>query len=244
MILNKIFRHFKENKILDLKYIIVEIALIFAGITLAAKYNNYQNQLKDEAFLKETMIQIHEEFEKNIDFATRETKAFEKYKNTLILTKNILVNQNKDSLSLFFFKENLSSLSGPFHIRKIDIGYKTLLNKDISLIKNKKIRFELIKYFDEYDITLQNINYINYIQNQNLLYLKDNVKFVNLNKDEIDTNDYKFYFNNQKLLNCFNFSISCYENYIFENEYFNIKLAKELIKNLEKEYPYLKEENK
>lgn len=244
MILNKIFRHFKENKILDLKYIIVEIALIFAGITLAAKYNNYQNQLKDEAFLKETISQIYDELNNSIKNSKNYNKSYERFIKDLELTKNILVHKNKDSLESQFFRDNILLLTVPFHKKNDDIGYQTLLDKNISLIKNRKLRYEMNKYYDEIKTSHQNIDFIN----NNILEISHTLNKIivinDYNTSDFQIIDKQSVFENNELINCINTGIISFSGIQGDNKYFTIKQGEELIESLEKEYPYLKEENK
>lgn len=244
MILNKFFRHFKENKILDLKYIIVEIALIFAGITLAAKYNNYQNQLKDEAFLKETISQIYDELNNSIEKSKNDNKNYKKFILDLKLTKNILIHKNKDSLESQFFRDNILLLTVPFHKKNDDIGYQTLIDKNISLIKNKELRYKINKYYDEIKTSHQNIDYVNSNVLEINKILNKTIIINDYNTSEFQIIDKQNIYENNEFINCLSTGIISFSGIQGDNKYFTIRLGEELIKNLEKEYPYLKEENK
>ena len=244
MILNKIYRHFKESKILDIKYIIVEIALIFAGITLAAKYNNYQNQLKDEAFLKETITLIHSDIKNNISEANRCNKSYNEYEDDLFLLRNVLINKNIDSLNSIFFKENILLIALPYPKINNNVGYQTLVNKNISLLKNSELRYELISYYEEVKVSQDNIDLINLNTVEALKTLNKTFLIKDHIKSEIIINDNEEIFKNKEFYNSITTSIMIFEGLKGDNKYIIINFGEKLLKNLEKEYPFLKEENK
>lgn len=242
MILNKIFRHFKESKILDLKYIIIEIALIFAGITLAANYNNYQNQLKDEAFLKETITQIYEELKTDNQINNLYSKSLKEKLNGLNLIQTILLDKKSDLLNSNDVKNSIASLPNTLSLSNSIIGFNRLKDKNLNLVKNKKIRNELINYYDHMNYNIKDISDFNndilQIKPYIFKYLK-NYNFLERTYDTIiNLND--FYEDNafENQIGFINSDLKMYEDILKIGA---LPKSVSLLKNLEKEYPYLKE---
>jgi hypothetical protein len=245
MVLNKIYRHFREKNILDIKYIIVEIALIFTGITLAAKYNNYQSQLRDEAFLKETIIQIHEELkiDKKINF--RYYKFLNNKINGLNSVQEYILSRNLDSLNSSNTEKIFSNLPNTLSLSNSTIGFNRLKEKNLNLIKNGEIRKELINYYDHMYYNLKDVEDfnrdINEIKPCVFKYLK-NYDFWNKTYDSITNSDELFedrIFENR--IGFITTNLKTYEDIINKGI---LPKSNSLIEALEKEYPYLKEENK
>lgn len=244
MIFNKIYRHFKDKKILDIKYIIVEITLIFIGITLAAKYNNYQNQLKDEAFLNEAIIQIHQELikdkEENIVYYEAQKQ---KAKNISLIRKSFL-EKNEIVLKSDSLKNIFIHLPNFISISNYNLGYSKLSNKNINLIENNELKNQIIRYYNNMSYLITDVSSFNKdIEALKPYFLKHFKNFRPFETFE-EIIDIKNMTNDNQFLNSLNFvesdmliNMKSYEDYF-------IKHNTSLIQSLEKEYPFLKEENK
>ena len=242
MILNKIYRRFKEIKIFDLKYIVVEIALIFAGITLAAKYNNYQNQLKDEIFLEETIRQIYDELKKDSLANYYYCKGQTQKKEDIEVIKQVFLDKNESRLDSEELKNIFKLLPNTISISNIKLGYQRLSDKNINLIKNNSLKRALIEYYATMDYNVKDVEGFN----RNILEIKPFISkhFRNYvqfeNYDAII--DAKNLMNDDVFLNYLNFIKSDMQLSIDTYNVFFVKKNSKLIHDLEIEYSFLKEE--
>lgn len=237
MILNKIIASIKAKRIFDLKYIIVELALIFTGITLAASYNDYKNEVQDEKFIKETIIQIYHELKSNNFINTYYTKGQkETLKNIKTLKKYILEHdkkglQSKEAMIYFSRLTNMLSLSNS------NLGFTKLVNKDINLVKNEKVKNEIINYYDSMNYDLKDLDFYN----RQILETKPFLikHFINFNISEENYSSIKnidSLINDNEFLNNLNFTINSLESYISTNEFGVIPSTNKMIKKLEENY--------
>lgn len=99
MILRRILEGIKSKKILDLKYLVVELALIFTGVTLASKYNDYQNDLQDKKFMKEAISQLYSELKTDYQANTFYVNSLKKRVDETIKLKNLILNKNVNEIN-------------------------------------------------------------------------------------------------------------------------------------------------
>ena len=245
MILNKIFRHLKEKKIFDLKYIVVEILLIFTGITLAAKYNNYQIQLHDETFLQESISQIHGEIIEDNKINTHYSKFVNGRITSLNLVQEYLLNRNVDSINSITSMRIFSELPNTCTLSNSTLGFDRLKEKNLNLIKNSDLRNQLVAYYDHMSYNMKDLaNFNTDIEKIKPFMFKHfrNYDFLQRKYDSIiNVNDL---FEDYAFENNIGFINSNFEIY---GDIINsgiIPKANSLIKTLEKEYPFLIEEHK
>lgn len=242
MILNKIFRHFREKKIFDLKYIVVEIALIFAGITLAAKYNNYQNELKDEIFLEETIRQIYDELKKDSLANYYYWKGQTQKKADIETIKKVFLDKDQSKLNSQELKNIFLSLPNTISISNIKLGYQRLSDKNINLIKNNSLKRALIEYHATMDYNAKDVEGFN----MNILEIKPFISKHFRNYVQFESYDAIIdpsnLMNDDVFLNYLNFIKSDMQLSIDTYNIFFVKKNKKLINDLEQEYPFLKEE--
>lgn len=239
MILKRLLKRIKSQKLFDIKSIAIELALIFTGITLAAKYNEYQNNIQDQKFLKETITQIYSEIKAdsliNYYYWTGQNQRIIEMKeiNKYITEKN----EKKllsDSLKTYFLK-----LTNTISISNTTLGFTKLVNKDVNLIKNEKIKNELIEYYNSMSYNEKDVE----LFNQNILLIKPFVfkHFQNYrsfeNYDRII--DLKKLIEDVEFLNTINFMISDFETstntYLIGIKKSNTKI----LSDLRKEYEFL-----
>ena len=241
MIIKKIVDGVKNKKILDLKYIIVEIVLIFTGITLAANYNNYQNDLQDQKFLKEVITQIHSEISDDAKFNKRSIDIQEKkiveYQEFIKIVKEKSITEINSNKS----KEVVSDMTNYIDNSNSTSGYDRLKEKNINLIKNIKLKNQLIRYYEMMNKLMRDVKLFDtdkkelkpfvfkYFKNYDY-YNSSYDSFTNIdemNKDRV-------------FLNTINYVIS---NYIINIDSFKnggIPESKKTMEALEKEYEFLK----
>lgn len=245
MVLNRIFRQLKERKIFDLKYIIVEIALIFVGITLAAKYNNYQIHLKDEAFLKESIIQIYDEIIGDNRLNTHYSTFVKGKINDLSLVQEYLLNKNFDSINSLQSMRVISNLPNTGSLSNSTLGFERLKEKNLNLVKNSNLRNELVNYYDHMAYNLKDLeNFNNDISEIKPFVFKHfrNYDFLDQKYESIVNVDDLFadvaFQNNIGFINS---NLKLYDDIIIMGI---IPKSNALINSLEKEYPFLKEQRK
>ena len=245
MILNKIFRRLKENIRFDFKYVIVEILLIFTGITLAATYNNYQIQLKDEAFLKESISQIYGEIIGDSKINIHYSNSINRRINSLNRVQEHLLNRDEDSINSIESMRVFSGLPTTLTLSNSTLGFHRLKEKNLNLIKDAALRNQLVDYYDFMSYNIQDVeDFNNDIRKINPFIFKHfrNYDFLESKYDGIvDINnlfeDYAF----ENNIGFINSNLEMYEEMI---KIGIIPRSNSLIKTLEKEYPYLKEEYK
>lgn len=242
MIVKKIIDGIKTKKIIDLKYIIIELALIFTGITLAAKYNQYQNNLQDEKFLKEAITQIYSELKTDNKVNTIYCNAQKKRTEDIIKLKNILLNKNTNELNTKEIKAIISYLPNTLSLSNSMLGFKKLETKNINLIEDSKTKNNLINYYNMMaynQIDLNNFNDdIAKVKPFILKYFKNYSLWDNNYDAIIDSNKLV---NDTEFLNTINFIISDLKTNIDTNEMGIIPRSREIINELEEKYKFLKE---
>ncbi len=245
MILNKIFRRLKKDIRFDFKYIIVEILLIFTGITLAATYNNYQIQLKDEAFLKESISQIYGEIIGDSKVNLHYFNSINSRINNLNRVQEHLLNRDEDSINSIVAMRVFSSLPNTLTLSNSTLGFHRLKEKNLNLIKDADLRNQLVNYYDHMSYNMQDLEGFNSdIRKINPFIFKHfrNYDFLESKYDGIiDINnlfeDYVF----ENNIGFINSNLEMYEEII---KIGIIPISNSLIKTLEREYPFLKEEYK
>ncbi len=233
----------KLKKILDLKYIVVELALIFTGVTLAAKYNDYQNDLQDKKFLKEAISQLYSELKTDYQDNAVYLNGQKKRVNKIIKLKNLILNKKGNEINSDEIKKIISNLPNPISLSNSTLGFKKIEAKNINLIKDTKTKNDLLSYYDmmifnQIDVNNFNKNIID-VKPFMLKYFK-NYSFWDMNYDSII--DLDKLLNDSEFLNTLNFIISDLKLNIDTNEKATLPISKQLIEELEQDYEFLKEE--
>lgn len=243
MIVRRILDRIKLKKILDLKYIVVELALIFTGVTLAAKYNDYQNDLQDKKFLKEAISQLYSELKTDYQDNAVYLNGQKKRVNKIIKLKNLILNKKGNEINSDEIKKIISNLPNPISLSNSTLGFKKIEAKNINLIKDTKTKNDLLSYYDmmifnQIDVNNFNKNIID-VKPFMLKYFK-NYSFWDMNYDSII--DLDKLLNDSEFLNTLNFIISDLKLNIDTNEKATLPISKQLIEELEQDYEFLKEE--
>lgn len=243
MIVRRILERIKLKKILDLKYIVVELALIFTGVTLAAKYNDYQNDLQDKKFLKEAISQLYSELKTDYQDNAVYLNGQKKRVNEIIKLKNLILNKKGNEINSDEIKKIISNLPNPISLSNSTLGFKKIEAKNINLIKDTKTKNDLLSYYDmmifnQIDVNNFNKNIID-VKPFMLKYFK-NYSFWDMNYDSII--DLDKLLNDSEFLNTLNFIISDLKLNIDTNEKATLPISKQLIEELEQDYEFLKEE--
>ena len=244
MIVKKIIDGLKSKRVLDLKHIIIEIALIFTGITLAANYNEYQNDVQDEKFLKEIITQIYtevlEDQKFNISSVGFQEKAIVNYQNFIknIKEKNIVeINSDESKMTVSNMTDYLNNANNTF-------GYNKLKEKNLNLIRNQKLKFQLSNYYEMMDKLMSDIKI--YDEDKKELkpfifkYFK-NYDYYNYNYDDFTNVDEMA--KDDVFINTIYYVISDYKINIDSFKQVGIPTSKKLVTALEKEFKFLKDKN-
>ncbi len=159
MFLSKLFfnRYFKDIKP---SYLLIEVFLIFIGITTANYFQEIKINNNNKKFIKENLLLFENELNKNIKVNNHYIKAhlklnvkFDNLANQLFNTMdtNQFIENNK---SLVFLIDNLS-------ICDFNQGVENIVKKDINLLKNNDminiIESSLLD-FDQVRSTLKGFN--------------------------------------------------------------------------------------
>ncbi len=168
MILKRLFNRIKSQRLFDFKSIVIELALIFTGITLAAKYSEYQNNIQDQKFLKETITQIYSEIKTDslINYyywKGQNQRIIEMKEMNKCITEKNEKKLLSDSLKTYFLK-----LTNTISISNTTLGFTKLINKDVNLIKNEEIKNELLEYYNSMSYNEKDVE----LFNQNVLEIK------------------------------------------------------------------------
>jgi len=243
MILKRILNRIKSKKILDLKYLVVELALIFTGITLASKYNDYQNDLQNKKFLKEAVSQLYSELKTDYQVNAFYCKVQKRRVDEIIKLKNLILNKKVKEINSDEIKKTISDLPITINLSNSTLGFKKLEAKNINLIEDSKTKNDLINYYDmmlynQLDIDSFNKDIIG-IKPFMLKYFR-NYSLWDRNYDSIIDMDKLI--NDSEFLNTLNFIISDLKTCIDTNERATLPRSKKLIEELEDDYAFLKEE--
>lgn len=173
-------RLFNKNfKDIKLTYVIIEVVLIFIGVTFANLAYEKSLQKKEGKFVLENLELFKNELKKSIDYNERSLIVYgdlqddyeyfnSLFKNTNVTEEEILENQNK------FMDITLGYL-------KIDeqIGLNNILNRDLNLIKDFEFITELIRFSRIVEHMNNSIDYYNDEINklQNLIIEEISVDF-------------------------------------------------------------------
>lgn len=244
MILRRILEGIKSKKILDLKYLVVELALIFTGVTLASKYNDYQNDLQDKKFMKEAISQLYSELKTDYQANTFYVNSLKKRVDETIKLKNLILNKNVNEINSNEIKKTISVLPNIIYLSNNTLGFKKLEAKNINLIEDTKTKNDLLSYYDmmiynQLDVNNTNKDIID-IKPFMLKYFK-NYSLWDYNYDSII--DLDKLINDPEFLNTLNFIITGLKVCIDTNEKATLPRSKKLIEELEEDYKFLNEAN-
>ena len=121
---------YKSKKILDFKNIIIEITLIFIGITLAAKYNQYQTDSQDDKFLKETIFQIYSELKNDKEVNGKYyLKGQEQKLSKIIQLKEAILKKDYSAFEDNSKKKTIAELQSKLSMSNSTLGFKKLIEK-------------------------------------------------------------------------------------------------------------------
>lgn len=242
MILNKILAAIKNKRLFDIKYIIVELVLIFTGITLAASYNDYKNDQQDKKFVKETMVQMYQEIKKN-DFANKlYTKGQRDRVAQLKKVKEYILTQNKKALLSKEVMLVFSSLITTITLDNYHLGYTKLINKDINLVKEEEVKNDIIRYYTIMGYCEEDLNgYNNQILETKPFLIKHFVNINIMDHTYAEIKNIDLLINDYEFLNYLNLTINSLELNIESNEKGVLPMTTKLLKTLEEYYPYLAE---
>lgn len=243
MRLKKLIEAIKSKKILDLKSIIIEITLIFIGITLAAKYNQYQTDSQDEKFLKETIFQIHSELKNDKEVNGKYYLKGQVQKlSKIIQLKEAILKKDYSALEDNSKKKTIAELQIKLSMSNSTLGFKKLIEKDINLLKNEHLKNKLLSYYEMMDNNLKDLDGFN----KDIEFIKPflykhfrNIDFFESNFESIVDKD-KFV-NDNEFLNILNTIILDLKINISTNKDGIIPRNEDLTKELEKEFPFLLE---
>ena len=143
---NKINQSYNSgNRKFNLKYILVEVFLITAGILIALAIDNWNTERIEQKEINEYLVQIKNELEFNLKYSERWTKPFEKKINHNKRVINILDKNQRDSIGvlkdILFHIQTISNLKPNIPI------FEEFLNQDfLPKIKDDSLRQNLKTY--------------------------------------------------------------------------------------------------
>lgn len=166
-----------------LRYAIGEIILVMVGILLALQVNNWNEARKNAATEKEIVANLHEEFTQNLTVLNETTDVFNKSEQSCYQLMNLM---NKDQKylpqfnidSFIYWSIDFTSFNPSNNV--LD---EILQSGRLGLIKNKDLVSDLFDW-ERVEESLQN-NYIirqNFIEEQIMPYLNDNISLKNIDK--------------------------------------------------------------
>lgn len=242
MFVNKLLTAIKSKRIFDLKYIVVELLLIFTGITLAASYNDYKNDKQDQKFLKEVITQIHAEIkidlEKNMINIQNQKKDVKGY---LEFIKN-LKERNVAAINSEASKKIVSGMTDYFMNWYNYYAFRKLKEKDINLITNDALKDQVERYYSMMDKIEMDVAIFNADKKEIRPFIFNyfkNYDYNNFNYDPFTNVDTMA--NDNVFLNTVRYTATNYSINIESFELLAFSEAKKTLKALEDEYPFLKE---
>lgn len=210
-----------------LRYAIGETILVMVGILLALQVNNWNEARKNSIIENEIIANLHEEFKQNLIVLNEVADVFNKseqisYQLMLLMNKDAGYLSQNNIDSFIYWSIDFTSFNPSNNV--LD---ETLQSGRLGLIKNKDLVSDLFDW-KRVEESLQS-NYIirqNFIEEQIMPYLNDNISLKNIDKyspmlwenpSEFRT-DYTIIFHDRK-----------FENLIDNNLYHLAKLREEYL---------------
>lgn len=228
MFLSKIFfnKYFKDIKP---SYLLIEVFLIFIGISAANYFQGIKTNSNNKNFVKENLELFSNELSKNIKVNNHYKKVHIKLNQEISELSNRLFN-SQDTNNLFNNQKRLIALIDNISISDYKQGVENIIQKDINLLKSQKMINTIesvLLSFDQTNRTLRiyntEIDKLRELIFKNFEFDFNNNKILSIKDIESLKND--LHFKNQFLYVCY-----LRDTYVLDLENFNIELQ-----NIQKE---------
>jgi len=146
-----------------LGYIVLEVVLIFIGITLASKYNLYKEAQKTDKFLIDNLRLYKENLSSNLIVNGYYLRGRKIELDSIVTFKELLITKNYTEEDILKHQKHIVLLFNTLTISNDNTGFKNIYTKDINIIQSSELKQKLIDYnimmdYNSYDVTAYNRN--------------------------------------------------------------------------------------
>lgn len=233
MFLERAKKLFQRNKV-KINSVLLEILLIFIGVTISGIFADYIENSKDNKFIKENLKLYRKELidnnkVNNLYYSLRSKNLLKlKEFNEMVANKNL----NENDLKNFTNSINFAVTGGS--ISNNNYGYKNIINKDINLIKNTDFKNSLL---DFNDFLIHNIEDFETANQYNRLFknnIENYIRYDYKNRVILSTKNLQNIKKDFSFLNRLN-DIILYEEMRLEMLKYTVKRSEKMIKLIDNE---------
>ena len=161
----KFFRHIRQNLVIEnktskyFKYAIGEIILVVIGILLALSISNWNDDRIDAQTEIRALTELRKSILIDLDRITNKQKEVNKSVEDINYLQTLIENKN------YKYKKELDTLFGVIYGMRIlklnDAFYEYLKSAGLNLIKDEKIRLQIVQLFEN---DYEQLNWINELE--------------------------------------------------------------------------------